>query len=152
MLAYALAAVTLGATWSASWRAPALYELAMVATRWVAALLVTLAWVGAEKDEGRPSCHGRPRVGWGHPPSPSGSAHDIAENRKDSRSTPLVNGHRAVASILGGGHAIGLIGAWAAGNPWRDWYLARGLTCAEYAVCAVVMAVALLRRRVRADA
>jgi len=108
-LGYGLASVAIGASYSEAWRAPWLYEHAIVATRWVAALLVTYAW---------------------------------ASERTPQRCAP-----RDVALILGGGHALGVIGAWAAANPWRDWYLARGLTWSEYAVCAMVMACEFRRKR-----
>lgn len=144
VLGYALAAVALGATWGASWRAPAVYDAAMVTTRWVAALLVTLGWTGAErqKDEGRGN---EPR-----PPARSTAARLTDCSPPDRRANGAryhVNGPRAVASILGSGHALGLVGAWMCGEPRRDWYLARGLTWAEYAVCGVVMLVCLIRDR-----
>lgn len=52
---------------------------------------------------------------------------------------------RACAFILGGGLALGLVGAWAS-DPWRSWGLAQGLTLAEYGVVGAVMLAALLRK------
>lgn len=49
---------------------------------------------------------------------------------------------RACAFVLGGGLALGTVGAWA-GDPWRSWGLAQGLTLAEYVVMGAVMLAAL---------
>ncbi len=46
---------------------------------------------------------------------------------------------RTVALLLAGGNAVGLAGAWLLGEPARDWGLAQGMTCAEYAIAGVMM-------------
>jgi len=44
--------------------------------------------------------------------------------------------HEVAALALPAGQAAGLLGAWAHGEPWGDWWLARVATLVGYAVCA----------------
>jgi hypothetical protein len=44
------------------------------------------------------------------------------------------------ALALPAGQAAGLLGCWAHGDPWGDWWLARVATLVAYAVCAGALA------------